>query len=190
MEMLYENRRQQIIDHVAVRAGDYEESLVSCAQGTLLALQEEFHLPGGKELLLAASFMPGVASRKGTCGACLGALMGLGLLFGRVSPLDTAYDGLASRSEYAERKKRTAWRFCEELEAELGSILCKDIHSGLMGREYDFMDPDSFRQFVQDGGPVACRLPAEKAARIAARIILEELENRGDCAPSIEHPTV
>jgi len=174
--MLSETQKQEIIDRVAARAGDYEESLVSCAQGTLLALQEEFDLPGGKDMLLAASFMPGVASRKETCGAFLGALMALGLLFGRVSPLDSAYDGLESRKDYSQRKQRTAWRFCEELREELGSTQCKVIHADLMGREYDFTNPSSFRQFIDDGGAVACRVPAAKAARIAARIILDERE--------------
>ena len=170
-----EKEKQEIIDRVSRKAGDYEEALISCAQGTLLALQEEFHLAGGSDVLLAASFMPGVASRKETCGAFLGGLMALGLLFGRVNPLASAYVGLDSRADYAERKKRTAWRFCEELKAELGSTQCKIVHASLMGKEYDFMEPDSFRQFLADGGAVTCRIPPEKAARIAATIILDEL---------------
>jgi len=179
-----ESEKQEIIERVSKKAGDYEEALVSCAQGTLLALQEEFDLGGGSDVLLAASFMPGVGSRKETCGAFLGGLMALGLLFGRVSPLDTAYEGLESRVDYAERKKRTAWRFCEELKAALGSTQCKAIHAGLMGKEYDFMDSAGFRQFLESGGPSICRLPPEKAARIAATIILEELEApRHACAP-------
>jgi len=176
--MLSESEKQEIIDRVSKKAGDYEEALVSCAQGTLLALQEEFHLGGGTDLLMAASFMPGVASRKETCGAFLGGLMALGLLFGRVNPLDTAYEGLESRADYGERKKRTAWRFCEELQAEFDSTQCRKIHTDLMGKEYDFMDPDGFRDFLDDGGAVTCRIPPEKAARIAATIILEELEDQ------------
>jgi len=186
--MLSESEKQKIIDRVSRKAGDYEEALISCAQGTLLALQEEFQLGGGTELLMAASFMPGVGSRKETCGAFLGGLMALGLLFGRVNPLDTAYEGLASRADYGERKQRTAWRFCEELKAALHSTQCKSIHADLMGKEYDFIDPGSFRQFLDDGGAATCRIPPEKAARIAATIILEELERQekepagGKCA--------
>ena len=170
-----EKERQEIIDRLSSKAGDYEEAFISCAQGTLLALQEEFHLGGGADLLLAASFMPGVASRKETCGAFLGGLMALGLLYGRAAPPGAEAPGVDSRAEYAERKKRTAWRFCEELKAELGSTQCKEIHTDLMGKEYDFMEPDSFRQFVAEGGAVKCRMPPEKAARIAATIILDEL---------------
>lgn len=161
-----------------MKAGDYEEALISCAQGTLLALQEEFRLPGGNDLLLAASFMPGVGSRKETCGAFLGGLMALGLMFGHVNPLDAADSNADARAAYAERKRRTAWRFCEELKAELGSTQCRTIHTQLMGKEYDFMDPESFREFLQADGPAHCRIPSEKAARIAAAIIIEELERQ------------
>jgi C_GCAxxG_C_C family probable redox protein len=177
--VLSDGQKQEIVERVSKKAGDYEEALISCAQGVLLALQEEFHLGGGSDVLMAASFMPGVASRKETCGALLGGLMALGLLFGRANPLDSAYGGLESRGDYTERKKRTAWRLCEELNAELGSTQCRDIHPALMGKEYDFMNPASFRQFVEDGGPAICRKPAEKAARIAATVILKELEARG-----------
>jgi len=173
--MLSEKEKQELVDRVSRKAGDYEEAFISCAQGTLLAVQEEFCLGGGADLLLAASFMPGVASRKETCGAFLGGLMALGLLFGRAAPPASGDAGRDSRADYAERKKRTAWRFCEELKAELGSTQCKEIHAGLMGKEYDFMEPDSFRRFLADGGAVTCRIPPEKAARIAATIILDEL---------------
>ena len=183
--MSSEKEKQEIIDRVSKKAGDYEEAFISCAQGSLLALQEEFHLGGGTDMLLAASFMPGVGSRKETCGAFLGGLMALGLLFGRANPLDSSYAALDSRTDYAERKKRTAWRFCEELKTELGSTQCKDIHADLMGKEYDFMDPDSFRQFVADGGAAACRIPPEKAARVAAAIILEELERQENSSARI-----
>ena len=104
--------------------------------------------------------------------------MALGLLFGRVNRSDPARPGPAPG--YADRKKRTAWRFCKELEAELGSTQCRDIHAGLMGKEYDFLNPDSFQEFLEAGGAAYCRVPPEKAARIAAAIILDELETQKD----------
>ena len=44
--MLSETEKEKILDRVAKKAGDYEESAVSCSQGTLVALQEEFSLGG------------------------------------------------------------------------------------------------------------------------------------------------
>jgi len=73
------NDKQETIERVAKKAGDYEELTGNCAQGPLAALMEEFNLGGKKELLKAAVFFPGVASHRETCGAVLGGLMELGL---------------------------------------------------------------------------------------------------------------
>lgn len=178
--MLSESAKEEILDRVSKKAGDNEELSISCAQGTLTALQEEFNLGRGEDVLKAATFMPGVASRKETCGAFLGGLMALGLVFGRDKLYDPSYRDPEVVKEYAERKKRTAWKFCEELQKELGSTQCRDIHVRLMGREYEFMNPEDFQQFLKDGGPKQCRIPPEKAARIAARIILEELGEQAE----------
>jgi len=66
--MLSEIERSQIIDRVVKKAGDYEEESISCAQGTMAALQEEFDLPGGTDLLVkATTFMPGLAKGGVNC---------------------------------------------------------------------------------------------------------------------------
>jgi C_GCAxxG_C_C family probable redox protein len=171
--MLSEKEREIILDRVEKKAGDYEEVSVSCSQGTLAALQEEFGLGGGKEVIKAATFMPGVASRKETCGAVLGALMALGLKLGRDkigNPEVKTPEGIAESIKFREK----AWKFCEEFKREFGSTMCGDIRPKIMGRDYNSMDPVGRQQFLKDGGPKKCRVPAEKAARIAASIIVED----------------
>ena len=171
--MLSEGSKKEILDQVAKRAGDYEELSINCAKGTLAALQEEFNLGGGKDILKAATFMPGVASRKETCGAVIGGLMALGLAFGR----DKLYDPNYTTPEGMEenwKNRRRAWRFCEEFKKEFDSTMCGDIRPKIMGRDYNTMDPEERKQFLEDGGAKKCRVPPEKAARIAAEIILEE----------------
>ena len=67
----------------------------------------------------------------------------------------------------------TTWEeFCEEFKKEFGSTMCGDIRPKIMGRDYNSMDPADRQQFLRDDGPKKCRVPAEKAARIAASIIL------------------
>jgi C_GCAxxG_C_C family probable redox protein len=163
--------KAEIINRVIRKAGDYEELSVNCAQGTLQALLEEFNLEG-KSVLKAATWMPGLVSRKETCGALLGGLMALGLAFGRGSLSDPSYQTPAGNSKYWKNKKR-AWRFCEAFRRELGSTMCGDIRTQIMGRDYDTMKPEELTEFIADGGVKKCRLPAETAARIAAEIILE-----------------
>ena len=171
--MLSKSSKEEILARVARKAGDYEELSVNCAQGTLTALQEEFDLDGGKDVLKAATFMPGIMSRKETCGAVIGGLMALGLAYGR----DRLYDPEWSTPEANEvmfRLRNKVWRFCEAFKQEFGSTMCGDIRPKIMGRDYDTMDSEERRQFLEDGGAKKCRVPPEKAARIIAEILLEE----------------
>ena len=165
--------KQERIATVVKKAGDYEEMSVNCAQGTLVALMEEFGLEGDKQLMKSATFFPGIMSRKETCGALLGGLMAMGLAYGR----DKLYDPAWSTPEANEemfRYRQKVFRYCEAFKAEFGSTMCGVIRPLIMGRDYDTMDAEERRQFIEDGGKVKCRIPPETAARIAAEIFLED----------------
>lgn len=171
--MSSEAEKEKILERVSRKAGDYEEVSISCSQGTLFALQEEFNLGGGKELIMAATFMPGIAARKETCGAVVGGLMALGLKFGQDKVNDPPPATPEARAEMFKYREK-AWRFCEEFKKEFGTTMCGQIRLDIMGREYDSMDPAQLQQFLDDSGAKKCRVPPEKAARIAASIMLEE----------------
>ena len=167
-----ETAKEEILARVAKKAGDYEEISISCCQGTLVALMEEFGLEGGEELIKAGTFMPGISSRKETCGAVVGGLMALGLKLGR----DRVHKPDITPEEKARtaKRKEIAWRFCEEFKKEMGSTMCGVIRPSIMGRDYNSMDPVDRAQFLADDGPHKCRVPPEVAARIAAAILLED----------------
>lgn len=165
--------KQDRTERVVKKAGDYEELSVNCAQGTLAALVEEFDLGGGPELLKAATFMPGLMSRKETCGALVGGLMALGLAWGRGKLYDPSW-ATPEANEEMFRIREKVWRFCEAFKKEFGSTMCGDIRPQIMGRDYDTMDPTERQQFLEDGGKTKCRKPPEVAARCAAEVLLEE----------------
>ncbi len=151
------------LDALEKKAGDYEELFASCSQGTLLALQEHFNL-GNPEVLKAATAMPGIALRGDTCGAVVAGIMALGLAFGRESAGDLA---AVSRTTAAARK------LCKRFEAELGSCNCRDVQHHIFGRSFNLTDPKEGMEFVKANAIKKCRLPAERAARIAGELILE-----------------
>jgi len=171
--MLSAVEKEKILLRVAKKAGDYEEISISCSQGTLCALQEEFELGGGEDVIKAATFMPGLASRKETCGAVIGGLMALGLVFGR-DRVNNPDPNTPEAMEQVNRFREKAWQFCEEFKKEFGSTMCGDIRPKIMGRDYDTIDPKERQQFLEDGGAKKCRVPPEIAARIAATILLEK----------------
>ena len=173
---LSKHSKEEIIGRVLKKAGDRFELCTNCAQSTLAALQEEFNLAGGGDIIKAATFMPGIASRKETCGAVVGGLMALGLAYGKDKLKDHEWDTAVGIKEmFALREK--AWGFCEDFKKEMGSTMCGDIRCKIMGREYvnyDGLNPKWRERFLEDGGPRKCRLPVETAARIIASIMLDE----------------
>ena len=171
--MLSEIEKEKILDRITKKAGDYEEVAISCSQATLAALQEEFNLGGGKDVIKVATFMPGIASRKETCGAVVGGLMALGLKFGK-DKINDSEPVTPDEKEAMFKSREKAWRFCEVFKKEFGSTMCGDIRPRIMGRDYNSMDPIERQQFLDDDGPKKCRVLSEKAARIAASIILEK----------------
>lgn len=170
-----EDTRQERIQRASTKAGDYEVESRNCAQGTLAALCEEFGLEGGGEVLKAASFMPGVASSRETCGALLGGVMALGLAYGRDRLSDPEWSTPEAGQAWHETRVKVHG-YCEAFRAEFGSILCSVIRPLIMGRDYDPLDLEDRKQFAADGGVEKCRLPPEVAARIAAAMLLEEEE--------------
>lgn len=171
--MVSDGNKQERIERVSKKAGDYEEMSVNCAQGTIGALMEEFDLPGGKELLKAASFFPGVDFRGETCGAVLGGLMALALVYGRDKLFDPAW-ATPEAGEELLRNRTIAWNFCEKFKQRWGSTMCSVIRPAIMGRDYNTMIREERLQFIADGGPKMCRIPPEFAARLVAEILLEE----------------
>lgn len=167
------NSKEERIARVSTKAGDYEEMSVNCAQGTLAALQEEFGFEGGKELLKAATFFPGLMSRKETCGALLGGLMAMGLAYGRDKLFDPAWSTPEANAEMFKYRQK-AFRYCEAFKEHFGSTQCGVVRPLIMGRDYDTMKAEERAQFLADGGKKKCRVPCETAARIAAEILLED----------------
>ena len=158
-----DRNRDALLDALEKKAGDYEELFASCSQGTLLALQEHFHL-GNAEVLKAATAMPGMALRGDTCGAVVAGIMALGLAFGREKPGDVA---AVRRTTAAARK------LCRRFEAEFGGCNCRDVQHGIFGRSFNLTDPQEGMEFVKANAIKKCRLPAERAARITGELILE-----------------
>ncbi|MBN1652312.1 MAG: C_GCAxxG_C_C family protein [Deltaproteobacteria bacterium] len=155
--------KEEFLKQLGQKAGDYEELLANCAQGTLLALQEKFDL-GNAQTLKAATAMSGIALRGETCGSVIGSIMALGMFFG----CDNPGDFTASR-----RVIRASRKFCRQFEAIFGSCNCRDIQQRIFGRSFNLANSNDMEAFTRADAGKKCRLAVEKAAKIAGEIILE-----------------
>ncbi len=135
----------------------------NCAQTTFYVLAEQFGL-GGDDVLKALTPLPGIAERGETCGAITGALMAMGLIFGRdrMDDWETYRNSLIPTNE-----------FVKQFEKELGSTLCCNIQDRAFGKSFNLMDPEELKNFQRAGATKKCSRVVQKAARIAANIILD-----------------
>ena len=105
---------------------------------------------------IATAFGGGIGGRGEVCGAVTGAIMALGLKYGREEP-----------SQPNQQVYALAREFCQRFEEETGSLSCRDL-TGM-----DLSTPEGFQAFRRSDVPLRVCLPAAGAA---FRLVMELLE--------------
>lgn len=90
----------------------------SCSQAVLGAVSDEYGLDRETALKLAQSFGGGIARRADWCGAVTGALMAIGLRFGRTRAEDAAA---------RDRTYQACGEFILRFETRFGAVKCRDL---------------------------------------------------------------
>jgi C_GCAxxG_C_C family probable redox protein len=126
------------------QADEYFRQGFSCSQSVLAACADHFGLDEKKALGVAGAFGGGLARSGETCGAVTGALMVVGLKYGKL----TAEDQTAKDETY-----RIGQQLMADFAAEHGSTTCRI----LLG--YDLSDPVQ-RQAAHDAGATRKVCPA------------------------------
>jgi C_GCAxxG_C_C family probable redox protein len=165
MELSRSLSREQLHAMLDQRVNLVMEKSHNCAQSSFYALSEQFGL-GGDDVLKALTPLPGMAERGDTCGAMTGALMALGLIYGR--------EDLSDWQKYRQSLEPTN-RFCRQFEADLGSSKCHKIQECAFGRHYDLMQSDELKAFQKADATSRCTKVVQKACRLAADIIVESV---------------
>jgi len=163
MKLSRSMKKEQVYTMLDQRAQSVMEKSHNCAQSTFFALSEQFGL-GGDDVLKALTPLPGMAERGETCGAMTGALMAMGLIYGR----DHLDDWDKYRSSLIPTNK-----FCQQFEKEMGTTLCCQIQERAFGQSFNLMDPEQLKEFQRAGATAKCSQVVQKACRLAAEIILE-----------------
>jgi C_GCAxxG_C_C family probable redox protein len=166
MELSKSMSKEQVFSMLDQRVILAMEKSHNCAQSTFFALSEQFGL-GGDDVLKALTPLPGIAERGETCGAITGALMAMGLIYGR----DRLDDWEKYRSSLIPTNE-----FCRQFEKEMGSTLCHQIQDRSFGKSFNLMDPKDLKEFQRAGATSKCSRVVQKASKIAAEIILEDAQ--------------
>lgn len=94
----------------------------NCSQAVLVSFGQDYGLSEDNCLRLACAFGGGIAKRQMTCGAVTGALMVLGLKFGRARNAD-----ISKKTETYEKVND----FIKEFIKRNGSVNCRELLGGL-----------------------------------------------------------
>jgi C_GCAxxG_C_C family probable redox protein len=156
--------REKTLNEVDGKVKEYMTAYFHCAQTSFLSLQEQFELNDGG-ILKALTPFPGIALRGETCGAVVGSLMALGLVFGR-EKLDDQQAFQASLPSAIE--------FCARFEKEVGSTMCSSIIEKNFGKNYNLQDPAQVEEYMAAGAVEKCTSVVRKAVRIASEILLDK----------------
>ena len=141
----------------------------NCAQTSFAILNDDFDLDGS-QILKALTAFPGIALRGETCGAVIGSLMALGVVYGREDMTD--WEGYIGSLPSARR-------FCKRFEDLYGSMACAAILQEKLGRNFDLADQVQAIQYAGAGGPEACSKVVASAISIAAEELAKK--KKGAC---------
>jgi len=160
--------KEQILDRVQRRAEEYNFVTKNCAQGTALALMEEFGL-GSMEIIKALTPFPGVGGTGEICGGITGSLIAFGLYFGS----DDRLDFMAMNDTIM-----TSQKFMALFEGEIGHMYCADIiETVILGHRLNPGDSEeAMMTFSTEKGFEKCGLPPGIGARLAAGFIIDSMK--------------
>ena len=160
--------KAKILDHVQLLAEDYNFITKNCAQGTALALFEEFGL-GSMEIIKALTPFPGVGGTGEICGGITGSLITFGLYFGTDNTLDV---------ETTNKVISISQKFMAYFEDAVGHLYCSDIiETVILGKRINPGDSEeAMMAFSADKGFEKCGLPPGLGVRLAAEFIIDSMK--------------
>ena len=158
--------KEQVFRLLDQKVDHYMQISHNCAQSTFLALSEQFGL-GNDDMVKALTAIPGIAERGETCGAVTGALLALGLVYGR--------ENLSDWQAYRDSLKPTN-EFCDRFVSEMGSTMCSDIVALKFGKRLDLRKSEDLAQFQESDATAKCGKVVQTAVKIAADIILMNIK--------------
>lgn len=168
---LSSNEREQFIQTIEQATHDTEVQYWGCSQAVIGQLQKYLRLGNSEVFKAASGFAGGIGRSREACGALIGGVMAISLVYGRetLEPGKTALE----QPDFVEAIVR-ANRFCERFRAHFGCMRCTDVQAAVSGP--DSKSYDRFNTIEAFEAHAKCGRVTGPAARLAAEVILEPTE--------------
>jgi len=140
------------------KATSYFQNKFNCSQSVFTVFGTDYGLSEDDCLKIACAFGGGMGRQQHICGAVTGALMSIGLKYGKA-----LHDDESKKKEtYAKTVE-----FFNEFSKIHGSINCRELLNGL-----DMKDPDDYKKIEENKMfGILCKKYVEDAVRIAEKIM-------------------
>ena len=136
---------------------NYFKDGFSCSQAVLCSFAKDFGLEEAHALKLSGSFGGGVARMNSMCGAVSGALMVIGLKYGKTD---------AANDEQKELNYKNAQQFATEFKLKNKSVMCTD----LLG--VDLSNPEAGAYMKKNNlSEIVCRKAIRDAIEVLEQIL-------------------
>jgi len=165
---LSEDAKEKLIAKIEQDARYNEVKYFGCCQVVLDALQRNLDIGNGGAFRAASGLLGGVAMAREVCGALVGGVMGIGLVYGRAS-LTTENVG-PENLKFLETRVRGS-RLCERFREKFGSLRCADVMVSVGRKGFPrFNTLEAFEDHAK------CEKVTGPASGFAAEIILQPTE--------------
>jgi len=155
--------KEKLLDRIAWDAFYNDRVYEGCSRSVLKSLQNHLHIEDKGAIKASTALAGGIARMGETCGALIGGIMAIGLVFGS--------EALENVQAYRATME-ASYEMYNRFKKEAGSTVCFDIQKKLMGRTFDFKKDEDAEEWYKAGGLEKCPMICAIAARIAADIIL------------------
>jgi len=149
------------------RAVDYFRNRFNCSQSVFTVFSADYGLSEDDSLRISCAFGGGMGRQQQTCGAVTGALMALGMKYGK------AFKDPEERKQLTYAKTR---EFFEEFTKIHGSTNCRDLLEGL-----NMTDPEQHKEIMEKKlFDIKCEEYVASAVRITEKLLKESKKDQGD----------
>ena len=166
-------QKEQLVRTIEQEAHDSEVMYWGCGQAVLDALQRNLNLGDGEAFKAASAVGGGIGGMREACGALMGAVMAIGLAYGR-RKFETGKVSL-EQPDSVEAKLRAS-RFCERFKEEFGGLRCNDVRASVREPSFNGSAVYSYNTVEAFEDHAKCGDVTGPTARLAAEIILQPTE--------------
>ena len=165
------DERELLLNKIEREAHDSEVDHWGCSQTVLDSLQRNFGIEDIEVFKAASALAGGVVGQQEACGALIGGIMAIGLMYGRQKFEEDTI--VRESEEYLDAQVRSR-KLCAVFRERFGGLRCHEVFKNIRGDDYRAYEKTDTIEALEDQD--TCGKVTGMTARMAAEIMLQPRE--------------